>query len=178
MNAVDQSLPLAHFPLQAKTPLSYLSVSLSPLPPCSKLILRGNFDAPEWPAAKQFKEAVANQSHAYWLGPDEQLITAPYQAIEALQQHYADYVQIDVSDYYQQLLLADSHDQNSAAIRHILGQLFHLDFDTFAVGQCQQTQCGQTTVLIARQEDGYLIQYRASYGDYLWEYFEVLMQAK
>ena len=177
MNAADHTLPRACFPLQDKTPLHCQSVSLQPLPHCGKLILRGDFSAlADQPAPRSFVSGPQS-SQLYWLGPDELLVTADEENLPALQQQFADYIQTDVSDYYQQLWLADASDQDSPALRHILSQLFHLDFDQFMQGDCQQTQCGQAGVLIARQEDGYLIQYRISYGEYLWEYFEQLMQA-
>ncbi len=175
MNAAEHTLPQACFPLQDKAPLQYQSVTLQPLPHCGKLILRGNFSAfADQPAPRGFITGPDN-SRIYWLGPDELLVTSADNSLNVLQQQFAEYIQVDVSDYYQQLLLSDTSGQHSPALRHLLSQLFHLDFDTFAVGQCQQTQCGQAGVLIARQEDGYLIQYRVSYGEYLWEYFEQLM---
>ncbi|WP_315980273.1 hypothetical protein [Aliamphritea spongicola] len=71
------------------------------------------------------------------------LVTAAEEKLPALQQQFADYIQTEVSDYYQQLWLADASDQDSPALRHILSQLFHLDFDQFMPGIASKPSAGR-----------------------------------
>lgn len=169
------------------------SLQITSLPLSQKIILRGDFTNPkilaglqqtglEAPATNRFTEN--NQAELFWLGPDELMLNLPAGSDTKAQQVLSNLTaayQVDVSDYYHQLIITDQDKPEllrSQSAQHLLSQLFHLDLhpDDFLPGQCRQTLCKQAPVLISYHQNGKApdctclrIQYRASYKDYLWQ---------
>lgn len=168
--------------------------SLRELPWCGKINLRGNPQNTGFlkKAEKALVVKLPLQPNTcigyldrttYWLGPDEWCIhcpiegvgTAMAQAGQALDRiHHA---LVDVSDYYTVLRL-EGPDAEA-----LLARACPLDLHPgqFREGACAQTRFGHASVLLHRTggtdgADGFNIQVRWSFTEYVWDYLASGMQ--
>ena len=172
-------------PLADAAPLQHAAAKQEVPAPLAKIILRGRGEdeaflaavktalAPNVPTTPNSTTKVDKDSRLLWLGPDEWLLwTADgkrQKTIDALQkavegQHAA---VVDVSDYYTVIRLSGK------GAADILSHGCPLDLrdNAFPVGSCAQSHFRNAGILLYRHEDGYDVQIRWSFAQYLWDYF-------
>jgi len=169
-------------PLQNMASPAY-GITLAEAPFVGKVNVRGNAADPAFTAA--FASVLGVQPPlqpntvarhgaytAFWLGPDEWLIHTPQDGQENLigalhvalgDQHCA---VTDVSDYFVVIRMrGEKADQ-------ILARACPLDLHprAFPAGGCAQTIFAHASILLHHVEDGYDVQVRWTYAQYLWNY--------
>ncbi len=165
--------------------------SLSELPWCGKINLRGNPQNTGFLRKSEKALVVKLPLHpntcidyldrtTYWLGPDEWCIHCPIgevgnaisQAGQALGRIHHSLV--DVSDYYTVLRL-EGPDAEA-----LLAKACPLDLHPrkFCEGTCAQTRFGHASILLHRtgRVSGFNIQVRWSFAEYVWDYLASGMQ--
>ena len=151
---------------------------LAKLPPCGLLNLRLPTDATSAPAVAHVIDlalprmpctfAVGADLAAYWLGPDEWLVTVTAGAKDELESRLRGALDgsgavVDVSSGYVRYNL---HGQAAA---EVLMKASPYDFDgpSFGPGRCVQTVLAKTTALVAcRQDSSFDLAIRRSYAGY------------
>ena len=114
-----------------------------------------------------------------WLGPEEWLLWVKSQAVKkqlvllqkALSGQHA--AVINVSDYYTIIRLGG--EKAAQVLAH--GCPLDMRDKRFGVGGCAQSHYRNAAILLYRTDDGYDVQVRWSFAQYLWHYFsQVSMQ--
>ncbi len=171
--------------------LDYGAVALATMPHSVKIIIRGEHrnaafaaavsqaTALEIPSRPNSVSADAT-SELIWLGPDEllyRLHTDTLTAGDTVQrlQHSLQGVHsavVDVSDYYTTMQL------NGAGAQRVLrkGTPLNLDDALSASDACAQTRFGHAAILLTQSGEGFTLQVRWTYAEYLWKYLAEAMQ--
>lgn len=191
---------LARAPLGDVAPLQHGTVRQDTPPPLGKIILRGDSGNDKWlgamaellpaglPTAPNSSAAVDDDTRLLWLGPDEWLLwtaegkrAAMREGLQAAAQgHHA--AVVDVSDYYTIIRLSNIGDSgggggnnhsDNGGVNALLAHGCPLDLREkhFPVGSCAQSHFRNANILLYRREDGYDVQIRWSFAQYLWDYF-------
>ena len=166
--------------------------SLSELPWCGKINLRGNPENAEFLKKAEASMGIPvatepntlNMDHGrtcFWLGPDEWLIHCDLQETDELIENLNSNLSgihsavVDVSDYYTVLRL-DGPDSS-----RLLAKACPLDLhpSKFNTGSCAQTRFGHASILLHQISaiPAYNIQVRWSYTEYVWDYLVSGMSA-
>jgi sarcosine oxidase subunit gamma len=177
--------------VELQTPLngqafSIEGLSLTELPSCSKISMRGDVDAMSAAVeavagvsavsgANRFSVASGNagDNTLYWMGPDERLLhstnsDAPA-VVKALKEKLpaGKSAVVDVSDYYTVLHMSGEKARDVLAS----GTPFDVHPDIFRQGDCAQIRFGSASILLACVGDAsYDLQVRWSFAEYLWKY--------
>ena len=176
-------------------PLDYGAVSLSTMPHCIKVIIRGEHDNAAFIAAVQEATGLSaptransvssnDTSELIWLGPSELLYRLHNETLlagdtvqrlqNALQGVHS--AVVDVSDYYTTLKLAGPD------ARRVLrkGTPLNVDVALADGSDCAQTRFGHAAILLTQpdgqSEDGFILQVRWTYAEYLWTFLAEAMQ--
>ena len=160
-------------------------LTVKELEPCSKLVLRADFDDADNCAAIESAfglspELAANtfstnaSSTVHWMGPDERLLYSESQDSDALVKTLRATLPegksavVDVSDYYTVLKISGDNARQVLAS----GSPFDVHERVFKSGQCAQIRFGNASLLLTCREDTpvFDLQVRWSYAEYLWGY--------
>lgn len=153
--------------------------------PLGKLIIRGKGDNSAFvsaaedalgaalPLTPNSATAISDSSTALWLGPEEWLLWANDRQFdkkfktlqEGLSSHHA--AVIDVSDYY--TIIRIGGDKAAQVLAH--GCPLDMRDKRFTVNSCAQSHYRNAGILLYRRKNGYDVQVRWSFAQYLWEYF-------
>lgn len=166
-------------------PLDYGVVSLSRPAHSVKVIIRGKHDNPAFAKAVTNATSLALPSRAnsvvaqdsaelVWLGPDELLYRLHTDTIDAVStvQRLQNSLQgihsavVDVSDYYTTMQL------DGVNARRVLrkGTPLNLDEVLSEADDCAQTRLGHAAILLTQSGEGFMLQVRWTYAEYLWSF--------
>jgi sarcosine oxidase subunit gamma len=170
-------------PLDWATPRPGNNVSLSALPPATRLILRGRPNAVEAAGAAlgfslphiACRAATHGERAALWLGPDEWLVLAPdaegRALADALEAAMAGtpHALVDVSHRQSGLTIAGPH----AAATLNAGCPLDLNSAAFPVGMCTRTVLAKCEITLWRTaEIMFRVEANRSFLRYVWRFLE------
>ena len=159
------------------------NILLSVVPPCDKIILRGEKSVLATAVKKLTGFAMPKPLHYQadkntrlsWISPDEWLLYLPLGKGEDMLEKLGNALAgkhhglVDASDYYLDILLAGS-------ARFLLlnkGSPFNTDERFFTVGQVVSTHYANASIVLTQFANECEIQVRSSFATYLWQYLIV-----
>ena len=170
-------------PLAGIAPRAGAAVSMTPLPPMSRFVLRARpaaIEAAAGPLGMRLplvacRSAIAGDLAALWLGPDEWLLLAPagdgaaLAAALEVAMGTAPHSLVDVGHRQSGLTVAGAH---ATTVLNV-GCPLDLDAEAFPPGMCTRTLLGKVEVVLWRTgAHSFQVEAWRSFLPYVWQFLE------